>query len=160
MGKVKLCRIDSRLSHGKVVEVWSKELDTKTVIIANDEVSLDDFRKKVMDLTIPEGISAFYLNVGEVGSFLRNYNEDVFLIVDSASDLEKISQENIEIPEVNIGIIHMAIGKKALTDQVAVDDKDLKIFEGFSKRGADVYVRLSPYSQKIEINSLFDKIDK
>ena len=52
MGKVKLCRIDSRLSHGKVVEVWSKELDTKTVIIANDEVSLDDFRKKVMDLTI------------------------------------------------------------------------------------------------------------
>ena len=113
-----------------------------------------------MDLTIPEGISAFYLKVGEVGSFLKNYDEDVFLIVDSASDLEKISQENIEIPEVNIGIIHMAIGKKALTAQVAVDDKDLKIFEDFSKRGADVYVRLSPYSQKMEINSLFDKIDK
>lgn len=46
MGKVKLCRIDSRLSHGKVVEIWSKELEIKTVIIANEEVSGDDFRKR------------------------------------------------------------------------------------------------------------------
>lgn len=160
MGKIKLCRIDSRLSHGKVVEVWSKELKTRTVIIANDELSGDDFRKKVMDLTIPEGIFAFYLKVSEVGSFLKSYDEDVFLIVESASDLEKISQENIEIPEVNIGIIHMALGKKALTEEVAVDEKDLKIFEDFYKKGSDVYVRLSPYSQKIEINSFFKKIDK
>lgn len=157
MGEVKLCRIDSRLSHGKVVEIWSKELDIKTVIIANEEVSGDDFRKKVMDLTIPDDISAYYLKPSEVGAFLKNYEKDVFLIVDSAQDLETISKQNIEIPEVNIGIIHMSVGKKSLTEEVAVDEDDLRIFREFLENGSDVYVRLSPYSQRMEIKNLFDK---
>ncbi len=157
MGKVKLCRIDSRLSHGKVVEIWSKELKTETVIIANDEVSSDDFRKKVMDLTIPDDISAYYLKPSEVGAFLKYYDEDVFLIVASAQDLEAISKQDIEIPEVNIGIIHMSIGKKSLTEEVAVDENDLRIFRKFLENGSDVYVRLSPYSQRMELKNLFDK---
>ena len=157
MGKVKLCRIDSRLSHGKVVEIWSKELKTETVIIANDEVSSDDFRKKVMDLTIPDDISSYYLKPAEVGAFLKDYDKDVFIIVESAQDLETISKQNIEIPEVNIGIIHMSIGKKSLTEEVAVDEDDLRIFRKFLEDGSDVYVRLSPYSQRMELKNLFDK---
>lgn len=157
MGKVKLCRIDSRLSHGKVVEIWSKELKTETVIIANDEVSSDDFRKKVMDLTIPDDISAYYLKPAEVGAFLKDYEKDVFLIVASAQDLETISKQDIEIPEVNIGIIHMTIGKRSLTEEVAVDENDLRIFRKFLENGSDVYVRLSPYSQRMELKNLFDK---
>lgn len=157
MGEVKLCRIDSRLSHGKVVEIWSKELKTETVIIANDEVSGDDFRKKVMDLTIPDDISAYYLKPSEVGDFLKDYDKDVLLIVASAQDLETISKQDIEIPEVNIGIIHMTIGKKSLTEEVAVDEDDLRIFREFIENGSDVYVRLSPYSQRMELKNLFDK---
>ena len=157
MGEVKLCRIDSRLSHGKVVEIWSKELKTETVIIANDEVSSDDFRKKVMDLTIPDDISAYYLKPSEVGAFLKDYDEDVFLIVASAQDLETISKQDIEIPEVNIGIIHMSIGKRSLTEEVAVDENDLRIFRKFLENGSDVYVRLSPYSRRMELKNLFDK---
>lgn len=157
MGEVKLCRIDSRLSHGKVVEIWSKELKTETVIIANDEVSGDDFRKKVMDLTIPDHIAAYYLKPSEVGDFLKDYDKDVLLIVASAQDLETISKQDIEIPEVNIGIIHMTIGKKSLTEEVAVDEDDLRIFREFIENGSDVYVRLSPYSQRMELKNLFDK---
>ena len=157
MGEVKLCRIDSRLSHGKVVEIWSKELKTETVIIANDEVSGDDFRKKVMDLTIPDDIAAYYLKPSEVGDFLKDYDKDVLLIVASAQDLETIKKQNIEIPEVNIGIIHMTIGKKSLTEEVAVDEDDLRIFREFIENGSDVYVRLSPYSQRMELKNLFDK---
>ena len=157
MGEVKLCRIDSRLSHGKVVEIWSKELKTETVIIANDEVSGDDFRKKVMDLTIPDDIAAYYLKPSEVGDFLKDYDKDVLLIVASAQDLETITKQNIEIPEVNIGIIHMTIGKKSLTEEVAVDEDDLRIFREFIENGSDVYVRLSPYSQRMELKNLFDK---
>lgn len=157
MGEVKLCRIDSRLSHGKVVEIWSKELKTETVIIANDEVSGDDFRKKVMDLTIPDDIAAYYLKPSEVGDFLKDYDKDVLLIVASAQDLETIKKQDIEIPEVNIGIIHMTIGKKSLTEEVAVDEDDLRIFREFIENGSDVYVRLSPYSQRMELKNLFDK---
>lgn len=157
MGEIKLVRIDSRLSHGKVVEVWTKELGVDTVVIANDKVSGDDFRKRVMDLTIPDDIDRFYLPVEEVGEFVKKLDKDIFLIVENARDLEIIASEGLDIPTINIGIIHMSEGKKSLTEEVAVDEDDLRIFKDFMTKGSEVYLRLSPYAQKIDLTSMFKK---
>ncbi len=159
MGEIKLVRIDSRLSHGKVVEVWTKELGVDTVLIANDKVSSDDFRKRVMDLTIPDDIDRFYLPVEEVGEFVKKLDKDIFLIVENARDLETIASEGLDIPTINIGIIHMSEGKKSLTEEVAVDEDDLRIFKDFMTKGSEVYLRLSPYAQKIDLTSMFKKED-
>lgn len=157
MGEIKLVRIDSRLSHGKVVKVWTKELGVDTVVIANDKVSSDDFRKKVMDLTIPDNINRHYLPVKEVGEFVKKLDKDIFLIVENARDLEIIASEGLDIPTINIGIIHMSEGKKSLTEEVAVDENDLRIFKDFMTKGSEVYLRLSPYAQKIDLTSMFKK---
>lgn len=159
MGEIKLVRIDSRLSHGKVVKVWTKELGVDTVVIANDKVSSDDFRKKVMDLTIPDNINRHYLPVKEVGEFVKKLDKDIFLIVENARDLEIIASEGLDIPTINIGIIHMSEGKKSLTEEVAVDENDLRIFKDFMTKGSEVYLRLSPYAQKIDLTSMFKKED-
>lgn len=157
MGEVKLARVDSRLAHGRVVEMWTKELGVKRVIIANDEVSCDDFKKKVMDLTIPEGIEVSYLMIYDVADFLKTSEEDVFLLVQNPKDLEKISTSGINLDQINVGIIHMSPGKKSLTEEVAVDEDDLRIFKEFLKQGSSVYLRLSPFSQKMDITSLFNR---
>lgn len=157
MGEIKLVRIDSRLSHGKVVEVWTKELGVDTVVIANDKVSGDDFRKKVMDLTIPDNIDRYYMSVEKVGEFVKNIDKEIFLIVENAKDLETIASEGLEMPTINIGIIHMSEGKKSLTEEVAVDEDDLRIFKDFMTKGSEVYLRLSPYAQKIDLTSMFKK---
>lgn len=159
MGEIKLVRIDSRLSHGKVVEVWTKELGVDTVVIANDKVSGDDFRKRVMDLTIPDDIDRFYLPVEEVGKFVKKLDKEIFLIVENARDLETIASEGLDIPTINIGIIHMSEGKKSLTEEVAVDEDDIRIFKDFMTKGSEVYLRLSPYAQKIDLTSMFKKED-
>lgn len=156
MSKIKLARIDSRLSHGKLVEIWSKELGINTVIIANDGLQGDDFRQKLMDLTIPENVSCYYLKLNDIKEFLDSHYEDVFLIVENARDLEQIKDAGVDIDEINIGIIHMAIGKKALTEEVAVDKEDLRIFKEFLDGGSDIYVRKSPYSQRMELDYLLN----
>lgn len=157
MGKIRLVRIDSRLSHGKVVEVWTKELGLKTVLIANDRVSGDDFRKKVMDLTIPEGVKAHYLKVSEVKDFLKDTDEDVFILVEKPQDLKVFYEDGLDIGHINVGIIHMSEGKKSLTEEVAVDHDDLQILKDFLDRGSEVYIRLSPFAQKIDLATIFKK---
>lgn len=157
MGEIRLVRIDSRLSHGKVVEVWTKELGLKTVLIANDRVSGDDFRKKVMDLTIPEGVKAYYLKVSEVKDFLEDTDEDVFILVEKPQDLKVFYEDGLDIGHINVGIIHMSEGKKSLTEEVAVDDDDLQILKDFLDRGSEVYIRLSPFAQKIDLATIFKK---
>ena len=144
MGRIKLARIDSRLAHGKMVEIWCEAYEIKNVIIANDRTALDPIRVEVMDLTIPDGIRSVYLKVQDVNAYLDKNEGDFFLIVENSEDLEKIIDQNIQIDEVNVGIIHLSIGKKSLTEMVAVDDEDMRIFRKLEKQGAKISVKRLP----------------
>lgn len=153
--KIPLVRIDSRLSHGKVVEIWCEKYGIDKVIIANDRVATDDFRQEVMNLTIPENIEATYLKVADVKAFLEKNPGDYFTIVESPEDLEKIADSGIKIEKLNIGIIHMQEGKKSLTEEVAVDDNDLRIFKKLKEAGTEIAVRLSPFASKKSLDEFF-----
>lgn len=156
MKNIKLARIDSRLSHGKVVSYWTDHLKLDTVIIANDRLAEDDFEKAVMDLTLPEGIKSHYMSLDQVKPYVENNkDEDIFLIVESPRDLEKILGEDAFIEKVNIGIIHLSPGKKLLTEEVAVDEKDLEIFSSLISRGVEVSIQLSPFACKRDLSDFF-----
>lgn len=156
---IKLARIDSRLSHGKVVSYWTDFLKVKTVIIANNRVAKDDFEQTVMDLTIPKEIKAHYLGLDEVKKHLeKNKKEEIFLIVESPRDLDIIMSQDVEIDKVNIGIIHLSEGKKLLTEEVAVDEKDLQIFSNLVSKGTEISVQLSPFACKRDLKDFFIEV--
>ncbi|MGO3017513.1 MAG: PTS system mannose/fructose/N-acetylgalactosamine-transporter subunit IIB [Anaerococcus sp.] len=159
MKDIKLARIDSRLSHGKVVSYWTDFLKVKTVIIANDRVANDDFEQTVMDLTIPKEINAHYLGLDEVKKYIeKNKNEEIFLIVESPRDLDQIINQDIKIEKVNIGIIHLSQGKKLLTEEVAVDKKDLDIFSNLVSKGTEISVQLTPFACKRDLSDFFIEV--
>lgn len=151
MGKITLARIDSRLANGSVVKDWCDSYNLKKVIISNDRVAEDSIRIEVMDLTIPEKIQSTYLRVGELKDFLDKNEGEYFLLVENTEDLEKIIDSNVQIKEVNVGIIHLSIGKKSLTEMVAVDDEDMRIFEKIKAQGTKIFIKTS-------INDIEEKI--
>lgn len=143
MGKISLTRIDSRLANGKVVEDWCKKYGLKKVIIANDKIVADPIRIEVMDLTVPAFIESNYLKVEDTKDFIDKNSGEFFLLVENTGDLEKIIDSGIEIKDVNVGIIHLSIGKKLLTEMVAVDDEDMRIFEKIKGQGAKIFIKNS-----------------
>ena len=151
MGKITLSRIDSRLANGNVVKDWCDSYNLKKVIIVNDRVAEDPIRVEVMDLTIPEKIQSTYLRVRELKDFLDKNEGEYFLLVENTKDLETIIDSGVEIKEVNVGIIHLSIGKKSLTEMVAVDDEDMRIFEKIKAQGTKIFIKTS-------INDIEEKI--
>lgn len=143
MGKITIARIDSRLANGNVVEDWCGKYGLKKVIIANDRTAEDPIRVEVMDLTIPDFIESTYLRVGELKDFLDKNEGEYFLLVENTGDLEKIIDSKVQIKEVNVGIIHLSIGKKSLTELVAVDDEDMRIFEKIKNTGIKIFIKTS-----------------
>ncbi|MEQ0487823.1 PTS sugar transporter subunit IIB [Anaerococcus murdochii] len=143
MGKITIARIDSRLANGNVVEDWCGKYGLKKVIIANDRTAEDPIRVEVMDLTIPDFIESTYLRVGELKDFLDKNEGEYFLLVENTGDLEKIIDSGAQITEVNVGVIHLSIGKKSLTELVAVDDEDMRIFEKIKNTGIKIFIKTS-----------------
>lgn len=151
MGKITLARIDSRLAHGDLVKDWCEAYGLKKVIIANDLTAKDPIRVEVMDLTLPEEIESAYVKVADVKDFLDKNEGEYFLLVENSYDLEKIMDAGVEIKEVNVGIIHLAIGKKSLTELVAVDGNDLRIFEKIKNQGAKIFIKTSVFDEEEKI---------
>ena len=49
-------RIDDRLIHGQVAMVWSKELNTPRIIVANNDAAANETVKMTLKMATPTGI--------------------------------------------------------------------------------------------------------
>ena len=154
MAKIRILRVDSRLGHGKTIREILKKYDLNKVIFANDRIFDDEIHKKIERLTVPEGVEVEFLKVADVKDFLEEKTGEYFLIVQNTSDLEKLIDSKVQIQEVNIGIIHMAMGKRSLTEMVAADEEDLTIFRKVNDLGIYTYTRNEISDPKILIEKL------
>ena len=53
MPNIVLTRIDNRLIHGQVATMWTASVGANLLLVANDEVSKDEFRQSLMDMAAP-----------------------------------------------------------------------------------------------------------
>lgn len=149
MNEILLTRVDSRLSHGKVADLWTKHTGADTVVIANDKINADSFSKNLMDLTIPFGINSAYTSVeGFKEYFDTTANKKILLIVQDVEDLKRIVDMNLPIKAVDLGIMHTSYGKKQLTDEIAVDEEDIEMLTELLDCGIDIFIQTSPNSSK------------
>ncbi len=151
MAKIRILRVDSRLGHGKTIRDILKKYGLEKVIFANDEVFNNQVRKEVERLTVPEDVEVEFLKVSDVKDFLDQKTGEYFLIVQNTSDLESLVDRQIQIEEVNIGIINLSIGKKSLTEMVAVDSEDMRIFRKLRDLGIKTYIRKEITDKKQDI---------
>jgi fructoselysine/glucoselysine PTS system EIIB component len=54
---IRLLRVDHRLLHGQVAVSWSQNLDIDAILIANDDVPMDELRKTTIKLAKPQGMN-------------------------------------------------------------------------------------------------------
>ena len=141
MAKIRILRVDSRLGHGKTIRDILKKYGLEKVIFANDEVFHDQIRREVERLTVPEGVEVNFLKVADVNDFISKNTGEYFVIVENTSNLESLVDEKIQIEEANIGVINLAIGKKTVTEMVAADEEDFRIFRKLRDLGIEIYIR-------------------
>lgn len=49
-------RVDDRLIHGQVAVVWTKELNTKLIVVANDHAANDKVMQMTLKMAVPDGV--------------------------------------------------------------------------------------------------------
>ena len=48
-------RVDDRLIHGQVAVVWTKELNTPLLVVANDHAANDKVMQMTLKMAVPDG---------------------------------------------------------------------------------------------------------
>jgi fructoselysine/glucoselysine PTS system EIIB component len=154
---IKSIRIDDRLIHGQVAFAWTKHLDANCIIVANDSVVHDEFKKMTLNLAKPPGIKLMMLSIEDSITFLNSKESEkynIFVLIDNASDALQLANGVSSITSITVGGMRMAPGKRMVSQAVAVNDEDVEVFKKLVDSGVEVEVRQIPTEKKKMILSL------
>ncbi len=98
-------RVDDRLIHGQVAVVWTKELNTPLLVVANDNAAKNKVMQMTLKMAVPTGTKLLIRSVDDAIKIFndpRGKDKRIFGIVNSVSDANKIAQNVQDIEAVNV----------------------------------------------------------
>ncbi len=159
MPNIVLTRIDNRLIHGQVASMWCKYLDIDLMIVANDQVANDEFRQSLMSMAVPKEIETVFCTIQDTinKSLHCDSDRNIFIVCANPDDALKLIEGGLDIKKVNIGNMHMCVGKRQVATTVAIDDKDVECFKKMQDLGVELQIQRVPTVEQENIKYLFKK---
>lgn len=157
MPNIVLTRIDNRLIHGQVATMWSSSVGANLLLVANDEVSKNEFRQGLMDMAAPSFAQTRYFSIEKTINIINRASESqhIAIICETPQDVLKLVEGGVPIKKVNIGNMHMAQGKRQVSKAVCVDDSDVDTFKKLKALGVELEIRRVPSESAESIDELF-----
>ncbi|GAA0091516.1 PTS galactosamine transporter subunit IIB [Paraclostridium bifermentans] len=157
MPNIVLTRIDNRLIHGQVATMWSSSVGANLLLVANDEVSQNEFRQGLMDMAAPSFAQTRYFSIEKTINIINKASESqhIAIICENPQDVLKLVEGGVPIKKVNIGNMHMAQGKRQVSKAVCVDDNDVDAFKKLKALGVELEIRRVPSESAESIDELF-----
>lgn len=158
MPNIVLTRIDNRLIHGQVATMWSSSVGANLLLVANDEVSTNDFRQGLMDMAAPSFAQTRYFSIEKTINIIHKAspNQHIAIICETPQDVVRLVEGGVPIKKVNIGNMHMAEGKHQISKAVCVDQSDVDAFKKLQELGVELEIRRVPSESAEDINKLFE----
>ena len=118
-------RIDERLIHGQG-QIWIKALGVNTVIVANDEASIDPIQQTLMKTVVPKSIAMRFFSVQHTCDIIMKASpkQVIFIVCKTPEAALKLIAGGVPVKEINIGNIHHAPGKQEVNKYIALGEED------------------------------------
>lgn len=155
-------RIDGRLVHGQVANLWTPKLKVDRIIVVDNNIVNNDIEKSGLRMATPMTTRLSVLDSKTVADHLLNnrYGMQRILIV---SKLPKYFLElvnlGVNIPEINVGTMSQTETTKSITKQINVEDDDVNVFDELDSRGVKLIAQLTPSDKAYDFMPLLKSND-
>lgn len=154
---ITMTRIDYRLLHGQVAFAWTNNLSANAILIANDEVANDVFRKKTFQLAKPDNAKLIFKTIEDSAKAIASGVTDkyrVFIVVETIADAYRLAMQVPEIKVVDLGLANDKDGAINIAKSVYVTKKEIKQLTELEDKGVQVLVKQAPGDSDTEFSSL------
>ncbi len=154
--KIILGRIDNRLIHGQVGTVWVRHLGANLVIVADDEVATNNMEQSLMKMCLSAGgsgnVKIRFFSIKHTIDIIwkASPSQSIFVVTRTPKEMRALIDGGVPIPAVNVGNMHSADGKRALSSAVFVDDQDIDDLDHIEKKGIRVFLQTVPSAEGSE----------
>ena len=148
-------RVDNRLVHGQVGNVWVTASGAKLLIVVDDEVTGDPLQQSLMKMPADSvGIQIRFFSVQKTIDIIgkASPSQRIFIVAKNPFVIERLVKNGVPIKACNIGNMHKTEGKKIFHEvHVYTDEEDIACFERLKNMGVEVYIQITPNDRKYYI---------
>lgn len=144
---IELMRVDHRLLHGQVAFSWTQSLGVDCILIANDDVPVNDIRKTTIKLAKPQGVKLVIKNIEDSISALTSGVTDkykLFIIVESIEDAYKIASKVESVNVINLGGTKAKEGTEKISKAINATSEERQQLEELVAIGKKIEIRQVP----------------
>lgn len=147
-------RVDHRLLHGQVAVSWFNSLGANTILVTNDAVANDDFRKSAIRLAKPDKAKLVMKSIDDSIKAIKSGATDKYkmlIVVESVADAEKLikgTQDSIKT--LNLGGTKAGENTVNYSKTINLTHEDEEILVQLQQSDVDIYIQQVPNEDRQE----------
>ena len=155
---VQLFRIDDRLIHGQVVLGWAKTLQSKRILLCDDDVSQSEWEKELYTTCVPPNIETLVYGVDETAQLLStkiDAQDKTIVLVKEPKTVMDIVNRGYVPSSVNLGGLHFYDQRKKYLSYVYLNEEEIKQLHWLLDKGIRIYCQDVPTGKKYKLSDIF-----
>ena len=140
-------RIDGRLIHGQVANLWTTKLNISRIMVVDDEVAENAIEKSGLKLATPAGVKLSVLPVAKAAENILagKYDSQRLLIVARKPDrFLNLVEAGVPIETLNVGNMSQTPETRSITRSINVVDEDVVVFNKLHEKGVTITAQMVP----------------
>lgn len=140
-------RIDFRLIHGQVANLWANARQVSRFMVVDDQVSQDDTQKQVLRMATPATCRLSVLPVDKAAANITAGKYDaqrLFIVAKKPETYLRLLKAGVKLDEIIVGNMTTMDSVKKFGLNVNCDQGDLDAFAEIQKMGVPMVMQLTP----------------
>lgn len=140
-------RIDGRLIHGQVANLWTTKLNISRIMVVDDEIAENTIEKSGLKLAILAGVKLSVLPVAKAAENILagKYDSQRLLIVAKKPDrFLRLVEAGVPIETLNVGNMSQTSETRSVTRLINVVDEDVAVFNKLHDKGVVLTAQMVP----------------
>ena len=147
-----ILRVDDRLIHGQVIAGWVRPLGIRSIILASDRLSHDEWACSAYRLAIPDGIDFSCYTIEDCVKYTNTENKKrVMVLVESVREASQLVKKGITIKEVNVGGLSYREGTREIAPYIYLSTDDIESVVYLHSVGIKVTGKQLPNSAAVDV---------
>ncbi len=145
-------RVDDRLIHGQVMVGWVLPFDIHRIILINDEVACDSWKKDILLSSVysfADDVELLICSKKELSDIIVNIENNIktMMLVASVQDAFQICRAGVIPNAINLGGIHSSAGRTMVTSFLNLDSNDIEAILDLKDMGIKLMAQDLPASR-------------
>lgn len=154
-------RIDGRLIHGQVANLWTTKLNISRIMVVDEDIVNSDLEKTALKLATPAGIKLSVLTIDKAATNIlagRYDSQRLLIVAKRPKTFLGLMNKGVTLTELNVGNMSQMPETRSVTRSINVVDEDIQDFDAIQAKGTHLIAQMVPGDTPADFIPLLDKV--